>query len=105
MTLFGNNLDQGLATRVQKLQNRAACIITFQGYDVRSAQIQKQLNWEELASYLSDLFSNACENNPYKSKVRNTEYNIICIVPRSKNRILLRVFLIQWRNALEFITK
>ena len=45
-----DNLDQGLATRIQKLQNRAARIITFQGYDVRSAQIRKQLNWEELAS-------------------------------------------------------
>ena len=44
------NLDQGLATKLQKLQNRVARIITFQGYDVRSAQIRKQLNWEELAS-------------------------------------------------------
>ena len=26
---------------------------------------------------LSDLFSNACENNPYKSKLRNTEYNVV----------------------------
>ena len=38
------NLDQGLATKLQKLQNRAARIITFQGYDVRSAQTRKQLN-------------------------------------------------------------
>ena len=45
-----DNLDQGLATKLQKLQNRAARIITFQGYDVCSAQIRKQLNWEELAS-------------------------------------------------------
>ena len=93
-----DNLDQGLATRIQKLQNRAARIITFQGYDVRSAQIRKQLNWEELisrrqrhlsllmydtvngnvSSYLSDLFSNVCENNnPYKSMLRNTEYNVV----------------------------
>ena len=28
-------------------------------------------------SYLSALFSNACENNPYKSKLRNTEYNVV----------------------------
>ena len=82
-----DNLDQGLATEIQKLQNRAARIITYQGYDVRSEQIRKQLNWEELAlrhqrhlsllmydtvngnvpSYLSDHFSNVCENNPCKS--------------------------------------
>ena len=28
-------------------------------------------------SYLSGLFSNACENNPCKSKLRNTEYNVV----------------------------
>ena len=98
------NLDQVLATRTQKLQNRAARIITFQGYDVRSAQIRKQLNWEELASrrqrhlsllmydtvngnipsYLSDLFSNVCENNPYKSMLRNTEYNVLDQVPKTE---------------------
>ena len=75
--------------------SRAARIITFQGYGVRSAQIRKQLNWEDLASrrqkhlsllmydvinknvpsYISDLFSNDCENNPYKSKLRNKEHN------------------------------
>ena len=64
---------------------------------MRSAQTRKQLNWEELASrrqmhlsllmydtvnrnvpsYLSDLFSNACKNNPYKSTLRNAEYNVV----------------------------
>ena len=102
-----DNLDQGLTTKLQKLQNRTARVITFQGYDVRSAQIRKQLNWEELSSrrqmhlsllmydtvnrnapsYLSDLFSNACENNPYKSMLRNTEYNVVQDHVR-KNRIL-----------------
>ena len=91
-----DNLDKGLATKLQKLQNRAARIITFQNYDVRSAQLRKQLNWEDLATrrqrhlslfmhnivnnktpnYLSDLFSNARETNPYKCKLRNTEFNI-----------------------------
>ena len=30
-------------------------------------------------SYVSDLFSNAhaCKNNPYKSKLRNTECNVV----------------------------
>ena len=28
-------------------------------------------------SYLSDLFSNVRENNPYKSMLRNTEYNVV----------------------------
>ena len=92
-----DNLDQGLSTKLQKLQNRAARIINFQGYEVCSAQIRKQLNWEDLASgrqkhlsllmydainknvpsYISDLFSNVCENNPYKSKLRNKEHNVM----------------------------
>jgi len=28
-------------------------------------------------SYLSDLFSNACENKPYKSKLRYTAYKVV----------------------------
>ena len=60
-------LDQVLATRIQKLQNRSARIITFQGYDVRSAQIRKQLNWEELASrrqrHLSLLMNDTVNGN------------------------------------------
>ena len=50
-----------------EIQNRAARIITFQGYDVRSAQIRKQLNWEELASrrqrYLSLLMYDTVNGN------------------------------------------
>ena len=30
-----------------------------------------------IPSYLSDLFSKVCENNPYKSMLRNTEYNVV----------------------------
>ena len=28
-------------------------------------------------SYLGNPFSNACENNPYKSKLTHTEYNVV----------------------------
>ena len=42
------NLDHRLATKLYKLQNRAARTMTFQGYDVRSAEIR--IDWEELAS-------------------------------------------------------
>ena len=38
------NLNKGLASRIQKLQNRAARIVTFQGYDVRSADLLNYLN-------------------------------------------------------------
>ena len=99
-----DNLDQGLATRIQKLQNRAARITIFQGYNVRCAQIRKQLNCEELASrpqrhlsllmydtvngkipsYLSDFLSNVCENNPYKSMLRtSSNQRLISLLSKS----------------------
>ena len=30
-----------------------------------------------MPTYLSDLFSNVCENNPHTSMLRNTEYNVV----------------------------
>ena len=35
-------------TRLQNLQNQAARIITFKGYEVRSANIRLQLIWDDL---------------------------------------------------------
>ena len=32
---------------------------------------------KNVPSYISDLFSNDCENNPYKSKLRNKEHNVM----------------------------
>ena len=43
-----DGLDKGLSTRVQKLQNRAARIITRSSYDVRSTDILATLGWETL---------------------------------------------------------
>ena len=58
-------------------------------------------------SYLSDLFSNVCENNPYKSMLRNAEYNVVLATFQKQNIIkgLSHTERIQRRNAVEFITK
>jgi len=84
------NLNKGLANKIQKLQNRAARVITFQGYDTRSEDLLQFLSWDNLAlrrnkrlcllmcdtinrkvsQYLSDLFPLTCESNPYKSRLR-----------------------------------
>ena len=68
----------------------------------------KYENWEELASrhqrhlsllmydtvngkvpsYLSDLFLNVCENNPYKSMLRNTEYIMLYWTTFQKQNII-----------------
>ena len=98
-----DNLDQGLATKLQKLQNRAARTNNLSM--LQRSQIRKQLNRKDLASrrqkhlsllmydainksvpsYISDLFSNDCENNPYKSKLPNNEHNVmLCRTPKTE---------------------
>ena len=49
--LFGPSccLPAASASILQKLQNRAARVITHQGYDVRSNEIRKTLHWKTLA--------------------------------------------------------
>ena len=42
------NLNKPLTARLQKLPNRAARIITRKGNDVRSADISKELRWDDL---------------------------------------------------------
>ena len=43
-----DDLDATLASKLQRLQNRAARIITRSDYEVRSAEILKNLGWETL---------------------------------------------------------
>ena len=42
------NVNKGLADKLQKLQNRAARILTFSSYDVRSSVLLDELGWERL---------------------------------------------------------
>ena len=42
------NLEKGLAQKLQKLQNRAARIITRSDYTIRSREILSDLNWSTL---------------------------------------------------------
>ena len=43
------NLNKGLTSKIQKLQNGAARVITFQGYYTRSEDLLEFLNWDNLA--------------------------------------------------------
>ena len=54
-TVWGN-IGKGLATNLQKLQNRAARIITGADYSVRSTQILQNLNWLSLEERRSQQF-------------------------------------------------
>ena len=43
-----DNLFKGLATRVQKLQNRAGRVVLRTVYDVSSKNVLKDLGWSDL---------------------------------------------------------
>ena len=42
------NINKELADKLQKLQNRAARILTFSNYDARSSVLLDELGWERL---------------------------------------------------------
>ena len=41
-------INKGLANTLQKMQNRAARILTFSNYEVRSSVLLDELGWERL---------------------------------------------------------
>jgi hypothetical protein len=44
-SVWDNQCRKGLRDKLQKLQNRAARIITWSNYEIRSSQISNNLNW------------------------------------------------------------
>ena len=89
-----------LADGLQRLQNRAARVITREGYEVRSHDIRSRLGWNTLAErrskhkattmfkvlngyappYMSELFSPITESIPYN--LRGREQNITLPLPK-----------------------
>ena len=87
------NIHKGLADKLQKLQNRAAKILTFSNYDVRSSVLLDKLGWERLEYvrlkqlavtmykihnnlspwYLRGIFTNT--SNVHSHNLRNSELN------------------------------
>ena len=87
------NINKGLADKLQKMQNRAARILTFSNYDVRSSVLLDELGWERLEyvrlkqlavtmykihndlspSYLRRIFTNT--SNVHSHNLRNSELN------------------------------
>ena len=98
-TVWGN-ISKGLSDKFQKLQNRAARILTFSGYETRSRVLLGELSWERLEnirhkqlammmykiynnlspSYLRQIFTNT--SNVHAHNLRNSEIN--CYVPRPR---------------------
>ena len=89
-----DNLFKGLATRLQKLQNRVGIVVLRAAYDVSSKNVLEELGWSDLRtwrakheaiqmlkictgeapSYLTDKFSKVEARNPYN--IRDSGLNI-----------------------------
>jgi len=52
-TVWGN-ISKGLSDKIQKLQNRAARILTFSNYEVRSSILLDDLDLESLEKDLNN---------------------------------------------------
>ena len=103
-----------ISQKLEKLQNRAARIITGSGWDVRSAQILCALKWESLADrrykqlkslmfktannlvpeYLSDKFTSV--NTIHRHNLRGAQHNLF--IPRPNTEALKKSF--RYRGAL-----
>ena len=99
-----DNPTKGLTDRLQRLQNRAARVITGASYEIRSKDILNDLNWETLAqrrekhkailmykitndltpSYLSDKFTTVEKTKNYN--FRNKAFNLN--IPHAKTSYL-----------------
>lgn len=104
-----DNMPITTATRLQKLQNRAARVITSQGYEVRSSELIDQLHWKRLChsraehmtimmykvlnnmapSYLRDHFKIYTLDNTYA--LRNKEMSLV--LPKPLTEYLKKTFI------------
>ena len=101
MVLYGViSINKGIADKLQKLQNRAARILTFSNYDVRSSVLLDEFGWERLEyvtlkqlavtmykihndlslSCVRDIFTNT--SNVHSHNLRNSELNYYVPRPR-----------------------
>jgi hypothetical protein len=88
------NCGEGSKEKLQRLQNRAARVITGDTYEIRSTNILKKLNWktleerrkEQKLAYVTKALSNQCsENVSTMFKISNSDkYNL-----RSNNKMLM----------------
>ena len=97
-----SGLGQGLSDKLQKLQNRAARVITKTGYETRSSDLLSKLGWDKLATrrekqnatlmfkmmsgLVPDNIQNLFEkrNTQLKYNIRNQENALVLPKPRTE---------------------
>ena len=114
-------MNKGLADKLQKLQNRAARILTFSNYDVRSSVLLDELAWERLEyvrlkqlavtmykihnnlspSYLRRIFTNT--SNVHSHNLSNSELNYY--VPRPRTESAKGAYTVLWKRILSQMRK
>ena len=106
-SLVWGNCGESLKEKLQKLQNRAARVITGDTYDIRSKDIFKKLNWKNLSVkrkekasvYVSNAITGNCPKNiAEKFKISNSERydlrsnNTFLALPKPKTNSMVRTF-------------
>lgn len=101
------NCNKGLTDRLQKLQNRAARVITRTNYETRSAEILKNLKWDDLecrrfkhmAVVMYKILNNKAPAylNSFRKLRDGTTYNLRAhdsdfVVPKPRTEALKRSF-------------
>ena len=93
-SLVWGNCNETLKNKLQKLQNRAARVITGDTYDIRSYEILDKLGWktleerreEQMASIVTKPLNNECPPDSSMFEFsNNTNYNL----RSNKNTLLL----------------
>jgi hypothetical protein len=105
--LVWGNCGESLKEKLQKLQNRAARVITGDIYDIRSKDILNKLNWKNLSvkrkekasAYVSKAITgNLPKNIAEKFKISNSERydlrsnNKFLALPKPKTNSMVRTF-------------
>ena len=81
-SMVWGNCGEGSKEKLQRLQNRAARVITGDTYEIRSTDILKKLNWktleerrkEQKLAYVAKALSNQCpENVSTMFKISNSD--------------------------------
>ena len=105
VVLYGVVSIRDYADKLQKMQNRAARIITFSNCEVRSSFLLYELGWERLEhvrlkqlavtmykihndlspSHLRRIFTNTGTSNVHSHNLRNSEVNYYVPRPRTES--------------------
>ena len=70
-----DTISSSLATRLQKLNNRAGRVISELGYEIRSSEIRNHLGWSTLQERRTGIIYNNNNNNLFNNPYCSVKLN------------------------------